>query len=198
MKKILVGIGVVGLIALLAGGAYTAVQLLTPEEAEAAPAGNGRVIQSVQVENGGEPVAVNTTILPAKELPQEASAAFGILKSREDNTLVMGTGGIDLSVDVEVDGATGQETTSVVPTTSGPDVEVVVTADTLIYRDVTDFGATNRTESGEQTIQQMVRQVDSIEDIGENNELEVWGEKRGDRIVATALVFGPLAGGAFE
>ena len=34
--------------------------------------------------------------------------------------------------------------------------------------------------------------------VGENSEIEVWGEKRGDRIVATALVFGPLAGGAFE
>ena len=198
MKKILIGVGILGVIGLLAAGAYTAVQLLAPEEAEAAPAGNGRVIQSVQVENDGAPVAVNTTILPAKELPGEASAAFGILKSREDNTLVMGTGGIDLSVDVEVDGATGQETTSVVPTTSGPDVEIVVTGDTLIYKDVTDFGAQNQTESGERTIQQLVRPVDSIEEIGENNEIEVWGEKRGDRIVATVLVFGPLAGGAFE
>lgn len=197
MKRVLVGLGIVGLVGLVAAGMFTAGQLLTPQEVETV-AGNGRTIQSVQVQNDGAPVAVNTTILPAMELPNEPAIAFGVLKSKEDDTLVMGTGGIDLSVDVEVDGATGQETTSVVPTTSGPDVEVVVTANTSIYRDVTDFGSTNQTESGEQTIQQVVRQVDTLAEIGENNELEVWGEKRGDRIVATALVFGPLAGGAFE
>lgn len=130
-RMILLGGLVLLVLGLLGGGAYTAVQLLTPQveaangnEAEAeAPSSGGRVMQSVSSFNGGPPVAVQTTILPALELPAEPSAAFGILASREDNTLLVGTG---------------------------------------------------------------------------NLELEVWGERRGDRIVATVLVYGPLGGGAFE
>lgn len=198
MKRIMIGAAIIGVVVLLAAGVFTAVQLLTPQETEAASGGNGRTIQSVQAVNGGAPVAVNTTILPADELPDEPSAAFGIFKSREDDVLIMGTGTIDLEVDVDVNGDTGQETTTLLPTTDGPDVEVVVTADTLIYRDVTDLTMTGPVESGERTVKQTVRAVDSADDIGDNSELEVWGEKRGDRIVATVLVFGPLAGGAFE
>ena len=198
MKRALVGLGIVGLVGLLVAGVFTAVQLLAPQEVDTVAAGNGRTIQSVQVANDGAPVAVNTTILPADELPQEPAAAFGIVQSKEDNTIIMGTGSIDLDVDVEVDPATGQETTTLLPTTDGPDVEVVITADTLIYKDITDLAISGVVESGERSIQQTVRLVDSVDEIGENSELEVWGEKRGDRIVADVLVFGPLAGGAFE
>ncbi|MCA9921354.1 MAG: hypothetical protein KC421_03225 [Anaerolineales bacterium] len=201
MKRstIFLTIGGLVLLIVLAAGAYTAVQLLAkPEEETAVPVGEGRVIQSVQVENDGSPVSVRTTILPAPELPQTESAAFGILKQREDNSLMIGTGDIELSVDVEVDGATGRETTSVVPSTSGPKLEVVITRDTIIYRDVTDLTADAPTESGEREIVQQVRQIDSLDDLPDNAEIEVWGERSGDRIVADVLVFGPLAGGAFE
>jgi hypothetical protein len=40
--------------------------------------------------------------------------------------------------------------------------------------------------------------VESSDDVTGNLELEIWGERRGDRIVATVLVYGPLGGGAFE
>ena len=187
------------LVILLAAGAYTAVSLIAaPEEETAVSSNSGRVIESVQVENDGAPVSVRTTILPAPELPNTDSAAFGILTQREDNSLMIGTGDIELSVDVEVDGATGQETTSVVPSTNGPELEVVITRDTIIYRDVTDLTTDTPTESGEREIVQQLRQIDSLEDMPENAEIEVWGERSGDRIVADVLVFGPLAGGAFE
>ncbi len=197
-KQIGLGIGTLLLVLLLAAGMFTAVQLLTPQETEVVGAGNGRTIQSVQVDNNGASVAINSTILPAVELPDSPSAAFGILQSKQDNTIVIGTGSIDLEVDVEVDPETGQETTTFLPTISGPDVEVVITPDTIIYKDVTDFAQNQMNKSGEQTIQQLVRAVGSLEDIGTNSELEVWGEKRGDRIVAEIVVFGPLAGGSFE
>ena len=108
-RMILMGGLVLIVLGLLGGGAYTAVQLLTPQienggeevaAADEAPSGGGRVMQSVSSFNGGPPVAVQTTILPAPELPNEPSAAFGILASREDNTLLVGTGNIDLEVDI--------------------------------------------------------------------------------------------------
>lgn len=156
------------------------------------------MIQSVQVENDDALISVRTTILPAPELPHTQSVAFGILKQREDNSLIIGTGDIELSIDVEVDGATGQESTSIVPSTNGPELEVVITRDTIIYRDVTDLTTDAPTESGEREIVQQVRQIDSLEDVPDNAEIEVWGERSGDRIVAEVLVFGPLGGGAFK
>jgi hypothetical protein len=79
------------------------------ENTPVATSGGGRVMQSVMSQNGGPPVAVQTTILPAPELPDEPSAAFGVLVNREDNTLLVGTGNIDLEVDIEVNPETGQE-----------------------------------------------------------------------------------------
>ena len=199
-RTFLIGLLVFAIIILLAGGAYTAVRLLAPDdETETAVAsGGGRVMQSVSSQNGGPSVAVQTTILPAPELPDEPSAAFGILQSREDNTLIVGTGNIDLEVDIEVNPDTGQESTSLIPTTDGPVLEVVLTPDTIIYRDVTDLSLQPGQESGEREVVQQVRQVDSPDEITGNLELEVWGERRGDRIVATVLVYGPLGGGEFE
>ena len=202
-RMILIGTAVFIMI-VLAGGAYMAVRLLVPQSKSepgvdtAVASGGGRVMQSISSQNGGPPVAVQTTILPAPELPDEPSAAFGILESREDNTLLIGTGNIDLEVDIEVDPETGQESTTLIPTTDGPKLEVVLTPDTILYRDVTDLRLQPEQESGERALVQQLRQVDSADDITGNMELEVWGERRGDRIVATVLVYGPLGGGAFE
>lgn len=155
-------------------------------------------MESVMVENDGSPISVRTTILPSPDLPAEESAAFGVFVSREDDNIIIGTGNIDLEVDVEVDPQSGQETTYITPRTDGPELEVVISNDTLIYRDVTDLSGPSPTESGEREIQQQVKQVDSAEDIGQNTEIEVWGERRGDRVFAATVVFGAIAGGAFE
>ncbi|WP_420643311.1 hypothetical protein [Candidatus Leptofilum sp.] len=201
-RTVLIGTAVFAIIVLLAGGAYTAVRLLGSgadgEETAAAASGGGKVVQSISSQDGGPSVAVQTTILPAPELPNEPAAAFGILQSREDNTLLVGTGTIGLEVDIEVNPDTGQESTSLIPTTDGPVLEIVLTPDTILYRDVTDLSLQPGQESGEREVVQQVRQVDSPDDITGNVELEVWGERRGDRIVATVLVYGPLGGGAFE
>ncbi len=155
-------------------------------------------MQSVQVGNDGVPVSVQTTILPAAELPDEETTASGIVLERQDDTLTVGTGAIDLSVDVEVDPNTGQETTSVLPTTNGPELEIVLTRDTLLYRDITDLAGQMPDQSGEVTITQEIRPVTDSGQIKENMEVQIWGERRGDRVVAEVIVFGPLAGGAFE
>ena len=137
------------------------MQLLSAPEAETAVSGSGggRVMQSVQVGNDGVPVSVQTTILPAAELPDEEAAAFGIVLGRQDDTLTVGTGAIELAVEVDVDAATGQEQTSVVPSTNGPELEVVLTRDTLLYRDITDIDGQTPDESGEVTIMQEIRPV---------------------------------------
>lgn len=199
MRRFLVGIGLVVVVLLLVGGGYTAVKLLAEPEEETAVSGDGgRVLQTVQVDNNGASVSVQTTILPAAELPDEEAAAFGIVLARQDDTLTIGTGDLELNVDVEVDGATGQETTSVVPSTNGPELEVVLTRDTILYREVTDIAGQMPDQSGEVIIMQEIRPVTDSSQIETQMEVQVWGERRGDRVIATVVVFGPLAGGAFE
>ena len=194
MKQMYVwlGVGLLLGIVLVAGG-LTAVKLLNRDEGETAVAsGGGRVIQSVAVADGGAPVAVQTTILPAAELPTEPAAASGILVRREDNSLTVGTGGIEVNVEVQVDGDTGQETVQAVPRATGPELEVVVGRNTTLYLDVTDYSMGDAPESGERTVQQQVRLVDSLEDLPENAEIQAWGNRSGDRVTADVLVFGTL------
>ena len=198
-RKFLMVVGGLIIVLVLAAGAFTAVRLLSaPEEAAATGGSGARVMQSVIAQNGGAPVAVQTTILPASELPDEPTAASGIFVRREDNSIVVGTGNIDIEVDIEVDPQTGQESMTMVPSSDGPEIEVVMTHDTVVYRDVTDFSLDGPVESGEREIVQKVQQVETADEIGENMELQVWGERRGDRVIATVVVYGLLGGRAFE
>jgi hypothetical protein len=90
---------------------------------------------------------------------------------------------------VEVDGSTGEQKVNLGH--SGPEIEVVVSRDTIVYRDETEMPTANpeTMKSGEQTIQQVIRPVDSLDEIGQNAELQVWGTKRGDRVVAEVVVY---------
>lgn len=202
MKRWMMIGGVVVVLAVLIGGAITAVTLLaesnnSSNSAEAAASG-GRMMQSVEVGNDGVPVSVQTTILPDEDLPDEQPEVSGIVLAREDDVLTLGTGDIDVSVEVKVDAATGQEQTTVVPSTNGPELEVVLTRDTLFFRDVTDVAGQQPAASGEVTITQEVQPVDNPDLIEPQMEVQVWGERSGDRITAEIVVFGPLGDGTFE
>ena len=64
---------------------------------------------------------------------------------------------------------------------NGPKVEVVVTGETIIYRDTTDFskGGTVQETVGEGT----------LDDLNSESMLRVWGRKSGDRIIADILFY---------
>ena len=97
-RSILYGIVALLVVVLLAGGAYAGVRLFAQSEdvavfvekdsnesvverdgdnSNGSGQSTGRVIQSIAIENDGAPVAIQTTILPAPELPDEPSTAFG-------------------------------------------------------------------------------------------------------------------------
>jgi endonuclease YncB( thermonuclease family) len=138
-------------------------------------------------DTGGGPVSLKIRIEPAQELPNRPAAAAGIFVRRQDNSIFVGTGSLEL--DVEVDGATGERKVNL--SHSGPEIEVVVSRDTIVYRDETEMPTANpeTMKSGEQKIQQVIRPVDSLEESGQNTELQVWGTKRGDRVVAEVIVY---------
>jgi hypothetical protein len=74
--------------------------------------------------------------------------------------------------------------------TPAPDVEVIVTADTLIYQDTTprpDF-QNGQPPSGPVTLQQQVT-LSSLSALPANSRVTVWGTRSGNQITAKIIVF---------
>ncbi len=181
-RSVWLGIGLVVLV-IVGAGAFTAVQLLTAQNDPDVPDG-AQVYEDVFDDGSGNPVTVKTVILPAPELPTSEDGIGGVFLRQEDNSYFVGTGDSSVSVQVE----NGEATTAV--DHSGPEVEVVVTQDTIFYEDITKVSfASPEGESKEQTLQQEVRQVDPPSDLAKGASMMAWGERRGDRVVATVIVF---------
>lgn len=181
-RKILWITGLILLVVVLGGGAYTAVHLLSAQNVPAdAPAG-AMVFEDVMDDGSGSPVTVRTVVLPAAELPQRPPEASGILVRQEDNSYFVGTGNVSVSTN-ETD---GEVVTAV--DHSGPEIEVVAGRDTQFYRDVTDVEIAF-TESKEQTVQQELAAVEPPETMPDGSEFQVWGRQSGDRVIAEVIVY---------
>jgi hypothetical protein len=184
-------IGGVMVLALLAGGAFMAGRMLTGKSPlSAGPGGNGGNFMVAQGgPGGGEARQISLNIEPAAELPQTEADIQGLFQSRSDNSLMIGTGNIQMMMTMGEDGKAESSANF-----DGPIVEVVVTGDTIIYEDTTEHllggpGEMPPAENGEVTIQQIVTLVDSLESILKDAEVTVWGVRSGDRIIAHTLVY---------
>ena len=102
---------------------------------------------------------------------------------REDNALFIGTNIVKFDT---VRDASGKITDTRIAY-DGPVLEVVTTHDTIIYRDVTEIDR----QANARLIQQVVK-PGSIGDINANAALQVWGERRGDRVIAKILLYSQL------
>jgi hypothetical protein len=122
--------------------------------------------------------AGGNSVQPAQELPQTAPDVNGIFESRQGSSIFVGTGGV--TTIVQPGGA---------PQTShsGPTMEVIVTNETTIYKDVTMDQFSSPPPEG-QKIQQVV-EPGSLEEVGQDSMITVWGRKVGDRIFADVLVY---------
>ena len=184
MKRVILILGGLIVIAGLAGAAFVGMQLLNT--GARASAGGGGGLQIV-ADDGNGAFSVNINFTPAPELPDRPADVAGVFVQRRDNTVFVGTGDIELNVE---DDGSGQPEVSVQH--SGPEVEVVISHDTTIYRDITEFDIEpSARQSGELTVQQVVERDTSAAGIGDNTELQVWGERRGDRVIAEVLVYKP-------
>jgi hypothetical protein len=122
--------------------------------------------------------AGGNSVQPAQELPQTAPDVNGIFESRQGSSIFIGTGQVTMMVQPG-----GTPKTS----HSGPTVEVLVTNETTIYKDVTMDQFNGPPPEG-QKIQQVV-EPGSLDEIGQSCLLTVWGSKTGDRIIADVLVY---------
>ncbi|HVN55544.1 MAG TPA: hypothetical protein VMT46_14520 [Anaerolineaceae bacterium] len=171
---------------LLAGGAFAAGRLLN--QGLAGPQGLMGLLRG-----GGGPmqVSVKLNLIPAKELPVEEPTMRGLLSKRDTDTLYLGQGKQGAMIAVSK-GGSGEAPSLSSPQIEGPLTEVVVTHDTKIYKDVTFNDAPKEpVAAGEQTLQQKV-EIATLDELGQNTAVTVWGKKVGDRIVADVLVYSNL------
>src|ERR1044072_4630955 len=129
MKKTTLVIGGVILILLLAGAAFVGARLLN---GQGLPFSSGGPIFALD-KDGNNSVRINADdIQPAKELPQTHADVRGLFDHPKDNSIFVGTGRGTVGGKRDPSGNVQTESNH-----DGPVVEVVVTSQTKIYKDVT-------------------------------------------------------------
>lgn len=117
----------------------------------------------------------------ADELPQTEPETSRIVLERNDNIILVGPAS-QIRIMVPKPGSGGDPIMDVDYT--GDKVEVVVSNDTIIYRDTTTFDRENAPEIVQQTVE-----LSTIDDIAPQTVITVWGRKAGDRIIADVIEF---------
>lgn len=141
---------------------------------------NGRIgIVSLGGPNGGRVSISINDITPAPELPATKADITGLFVERQDNTIVVQA----VSFDSGVGGISGE---SPMDEDSGIKVEVVITGETRIYKDITQFPAP---ENGEIHNVQQTAAEGTLDDLSPQSFLTVWGRRSGDRIIADVLFY---------
>jgi hypothetical protein len=113
-------------------------------------------------------------VTPAAELPTTTPTLSGLLVERKDNTVVLQT----VSFDAGAGWRLG-ESNAPMDASSGPKVEVIVTGESIIYRD--NF------EIGPSSIQQTVQET-TLDYLDSQVLVTVWGREEGDRVVADTIL----------
>jgi len=88
-----------------------------------------------------------------------------------------------VSFDTGIGGTSGN---TPLDTNSGPKVEIIVTNETIIYRETTDFSLLSPGENF--TLQQTVEES-TLDHLNSQTMITVWGRRSGDRVVADILFY---------
>jgi hypothetical protein len=176
-KSILPFVIGVGVVILLAAAAFMAVRyFVQPKNMGTGNSGG----PSLSLRGpGGEEKMFQLDIKPAKELPTTQPEADGLFVERKDNSIFIGTGEITVMAKAQP----GQEP-EVDANFTGPKVEVVISANTVVYKDTTELDPEDPGAEVQQTVE-----VSTIDEITEQSSIRVWGRKAGDRIIADVVVF---------
>ena len=127
----------------------------------------------------GDMMTVRVNVIPAEELPKTRAEVVGLFVERQDNTIVVSSipmkgGDVGVAVGAPAD------------MTGGPEVEIVITNETTIYRETTELSGLPPGEH--ESIQQTVEES-TLDDLNSQSMVMVWGRKSGDRIIAEVLFY---------
>ena len=128
---------------------------------------------------GGEEHGGN--LIESEELPQTEPQTSGVFVERNDNSIIVApASSIRFKVpDPNDEGEPVMEAEYV-----GDKVEVVISNDTIIYRDVTPLDRENANKDVQQILE-----LSTIDSISPQSAITVWGRKAGDRILADVILF---------
>ena len=129
----------------------------------------------------GQMMSVRINLIPAEELPKTPPEVTGQFVERKDNTIVVSSISMKSGGGGVVAGAGSKAEPD-----SGPKVEVVITNETIIYRETTAIGEPTTGET--ETIQQTVEES-TLDDLRSQSMVTAWGRKSGDRIIADVLFY---------
>lgn len=199
MKRLLILGGLA--LAFVLGAAAVALNGGLPFSQPAAAAdGNRPKAQKVMtvaldiVENGERTSGtVDITFVDPDFLPGTAEDAFGLYLGRDGNTLTLGSGSIEVTLDVEVINDEPPVTT-VHADHSGPQTTVVVTDATALYVDTTphpEIGP-EALAAGPLTITRTLEPVATLDGLGDNMVVRAWGSVQDGQLVADTLVYEPI------
>lgn len=163
------------------------------EAVEATQSGDTRYIEISRNLNGEDlSGGVLVTIENPDELPAADPDALGVFVSRNGNALTLGTGTIEVTVDVEQ--INDQEpVTTANASYDGDEVEVLFTDSTVFYEDTTEEPHIDREEieAGEITVTRTL-EPGSADAIGEDMVLRAWGSMVDGQLVADIVVYEAL------
>jgi hypothetical protein len=128
---------------------------------------------------GGQQIMMKA--VAAKELPDAKPDVAGLFASRKDNSIFV-TQGDHFMAMVNKDGSVSTQTDG-----NGQQIEIVVTTDTTIYKDVTQPPDVKSVPTDGKVQQQVA--PGSLDEISTNSFVSAWGDKRGDRLIAKVLVY---------
>lgn len=198
MKK---GPIVVGLFFISVGLAVAvfAIPWVTAGSVQAQASSDGKphkeIVLAVEKVVDGETISAEARIIfeDAPEIPESAPDAYGLFLSRDERWITIGSGPIDVSVQVEV--INDQDPTRIVSAShSGEPVTFRVSDNTVFLKDTTqrpDLAAEDIAAASEfgEIVVQGTTSIGSLEEIGENTVLRVWGEIQNGVLVAKLVVF---------
>ncbi|HSB03113.1 MAG TPA: hypothetical protein VLE49_20855 [Anaerolineales bacterium] len=167
-----------GVVILLAAAAFMAVKYFTQPKNAAANDSGGPML-SMQGPGGGAAKTFKLNLKPARELPTTNPDVRGLFVERKDNSVFIGTGNVSVMAK-----AKPGEPPKVDSSFSGPKVEVVISSDTVVYKDTTKLDPENPGAEVQQTVE-----LSTIDEITEQSSITVWGRKAGDRVIADIVVF---------
>jgi hypothetical protein len=166
-KKLYIGLGIT--ILLVGAAAFIGGRMLN---SEVRPAGLGGA-------NSGRVSISLDDSTPAPELPTTAPEITGLFVERKDNTVIVQAVSFD-------EGVGGILENSPMDANRGPQVEIVITGQTTVYRETTEF---TRPVAGEEFSVQQTVEESKLDDLNSQCMVTVWGRKNGDRVIAEVLLY---------
>jgi hypothetical protein len=166
-KNILIlGSCILGVI-VLAGAAYLATRLINQKGSAGAP-----LAAAGEAAPDGKRMVQGPTIVPSDLVPQRDPNVTGQVTSVKDNSIFVSV--------VVLEGVMDPKMQDLPPT------EVVVTQDTKIYKSA---GTERVTDASGKTMEKKIEELVTIDALGKDYIVNVWGEKRGDRYYADVITY---------